>query len=87
MQLISERGTLLGTCCFQEWKAVDSKKIKAIMEWAAPRNVDEVRSFMGLTDYYRRFIMKFSQISYHITSFQGKGTKFEWKGESAANFE
>ena len=77
----------MGHIVSKEEISLDTEKIKAIMESEAPRNVDEVRSFMGLTDYYRRFIMKFSRISYHITSFQGKGTKFEWKGESAANFE
>jgi len=42
------------------------------MEWAAPRNVDELRSFMGLVSYYRRFIMNFSQFVYPIRSCKGK---------------
>eukprot|EP00253_Pinus_taeda_P005009 PITA_05009 len=40
--------------------AVDPEKIKAIMEWVAPKNVDEVRYFMGLEAYYRRSIRNFS---------------------------
>jgi len=39
---------------------VDQEEIRAIMEWAAPRNVDEVISFMELESYYRRFIGNFS---------------------------
>jgi len=35
---------------------VDPEKIRFILEWENPRNVDEVRSFMGLLGYYRRFI-------------------------------
>lgn len=57
------------------------------MEWVAPRNVDEVRSFMRLSGYYRRFISNFSRIDYPITSFQRKGNKFEWIEECATNFE
>jgi len=38
------------------------------MELEAPRNVEDVRSFMGLVGYYRRCIRKFSQIAYPITS-------------------
>jgi len=57
---------------------VDIEKIKTIMEWAPPKNVDEVRSLMGLVAYYRRFIRKFSHIAYPMTSLQRKCNKFEW---------
>ena len=47
---------------------VDPEKIRSIMEWVAPKSVYEVRYFMGLVGYYWRFIRKFLQISYPITS-------------------
>lgn len=47
---------------------MDLEKIKSIMEWEAPRNVDEVSSFMWVVGYYKRFIRNLSQISYPTTS-------------------
>ena len=77
----------LGHVVSKEGVYVDPEKVRAIMEWAVPRNVDEVRSSMGLAGYYRRFIRNFSHIAYFITSLQRKGKKFEWKEESEARFE
>ena len=53
----------LGHVVSKEGIKVDPEKIIDFMEWATPRNVDEVKSFMGLAGYYRRFIKKFSRIS------------------------
>ena len=55
---------------------MDPEKIEAIKEWSAPKNVTEVRSFMVLAGYYRRFIEGFSKIAHPITSLQRKGVKF-----------
>jgi hypothetical protein len=56
--------------------AVDPEKIEAIREWSAPKNLIEVRSFMGLVGYYRIFIEGFSNIAHPITSLKRKGVKF-----------
>ena len=48
--------------------AVDPAKIKAILEWPTPQNVSEVRIFMGLFGYYRKFFEGFSRIAALITS-------------------
>ena len=77
----------MGHVVSKEGIAVDPEKIRAIMELVDPRNVDEVRSFIGLASYYRRFIRNFSQISYPTTSLQRKDKKFEWTKECEASFE
>lgn len=58
----------LGHVVSKEGILVDPEKISAIIECATPRNVEKVRSFMEISGYYRRFIKKFSCISYPITS-------------------
>eukprot|EP00253_Pinus_taeda_P027318 PITA_27318 len=77
----------LGHVVSKDGIAVDPEKIRAIMEWVSPKNVDEVRSFMALAGYNRTFIMNFSRIAYLITSLQQKGKKFEWTKECEASFE
>ena len=49
----------MGHVVYKEGIAIDPKKIRTIMEWVSPKSVDEVRSFMGLAGYYRRFIRNF----------------------------
>jgi hypothetical protein len=66
----------LGHIISEDGIVVDLEKVEAIREWSAPKNVKEVRYFMGLTGYYRRFIRGFSKISHPITSLQRKGMKF-----------
>lgn len=56
----------LGHIVSKEGIIVDLEKIKAIIQWENTRNVDEVRSFMVLQCYYRKFIRNFSHISYPI---------------------
>jgi hypothetical protein len=65
---------------------VDPKNIEAIRSWKAPIKILEVRSFMGLSGYYMRFIAGFSMISLPITYLQNKGVKFEWSAKCEENF-
>ena len=63
----------MGHIILDEGIFVDNQKIEAIMNWPTPRNVTDVRSFMGLAGYYRRFIEGFSKVAHSITSLQTKG--------------
>ncbi|GMJ07948.1 hypothetical protein HRI_004464000 [Hibiscus trionum] len=57
---------------------VDSKKVQAILDWRPPRNVSEIRSFLGLAGYYRRFVKGFSVIVAPLTKLIRKDVTFEW---------
>jgi hypothetical protein len=76
----------LGHIISEQGIAVDPEKIEAIRGFPKPRSVSDVRYFMGLVGYYRRFIVGFYNIYYPITSLQKKGTKFEWTLKCEENF-
>nr|GEU39818.1 reverse transcriptase domain-containing protein [Tanacetum cinerariifolium] len=63
---------------------VDPAKIKTIKSWAAPTTPTEVRKFLGLAGYYRRFIEGFSLISKPLTKLTQKKKKYEWGKEEEA---
>eukprot|EP00253_Pinus_taeda_P017334 PITA_17334 len=66
---------------------VDPEKIKAIMDWPVPKDVADVRYFMGLAGYYRRFVEGFSKVAFPITSLQKKGRAFHWTPNCQKSFE
>ena len=82
-----DRIQYLGHIISKEGLCIDLEKIEAIKNWPTPKNVIEVRSFIGLVRYYRRFIEGFSKVAHSITSLQRKGIKFEWtsKCEEVSN--
>jgi hypothetical protein len=71
----------------EEGIVMEPEKVEAIKEWSAPRNVAEVRSFMGIAGYYRRFIVGFSKRAHPITSLQRKEKKFQWTEECEKSFQ
>jgi hypothetical protein len=77
----------LGHIISEEGIVVDPMKIKSIEECPTPRNVTKVRSYMGLSWHYIRFIEGFSKIVHPITSLQKKGVQFEWTLYCARNFQ
>eukprot|EP00253_Pinus_taeda_P017694 PITA_17694 len=77
----------LGHVITKEGIAVDPEKIKAIMDWLVPKDVADVRSFMGLAGYYRRVVEGFSKVAFPITSLQKKGKSFQWTPNCQKSFE
>ncbi|GJV86898.1 putative reverse transcriptase domain-containing protein [Tanacetum coccineum] len=66
---------------------VDPAKIEAIKNWAAPTTLIEVRKFLGLAGYYRRFIECFSLIAKPLTKLTQKNKKYEWGKEEDEAFQ
>jgi hypothetical protein len=77
----------LGHVISEEGVAVDPAKIKSIMDSPTPKDVSDIKSFMGLAGYYRRFIKGFSKIGFPITSLQKKGFKFNWTSDCEERFQ
>jgi len=57
---------------------VDPQKIEATTKWPRPKNLMEVRSFLGLAGCYRRFVQNFLKITTPLTNLTRKVTKYEW---------
>ncbi|XP_024995868.1 uncharacterized protein LOC112529021 [Cynara cardunculus var. scolymus] len=77
----------LGHMISGEGISVDPFKIEAIQNWEQPKNASEIRSFLGLEGYYRRFIKDFSKISVPLTSLTFKAVKFVWNEEQEKAFQ
>ena len=77
----------LGHIIYEEGVTVDPEKIRAIMEWSTPKNVSEVKSFMGLSRYYQRFIEGFPKLAHPIKSLQKKYVKLEWTSKCEDSFQ
>ncbi|GJS26735.1 putative reverse transcriptase domain-containing protein [Tanacetum coccineum] len=66
---------------------VDPAKIESIKDWASPKSPTEIRQFLGLAGYYRRFIEGFSKIAKPMTKLTQKNVKFDWGEKEEAAFQ
>ncbi|KAL8104528.1 hypothetical protein AgCh_028665 [Apium graveolens] len=66
---------------------VDPAKIEAIINWERPKTPTEVRSFMGLSGYYRKFVQDFAKIATPLTKLTRKNQKFEWDEKCEESFQ
>ncbi|XP_021975263.1 uncharacterized protein LOC110870386 [Helianthus annuus] len=76
----------LGHVINAEGVLVDPSKIDAVMKWVPPKSPTEIRSFLGLAGYYRRFIPDFSKIALPLTRMTRKKEKFVWGKEQEKAF-
>ncbi|GKB25168.1 putative reverse transcriptase domain-containing protein [Tanacetum coccineum] len=66
---------------------VDPAKIESIKDWASPKTTTEIRQFLGLAGYYRRFIEGFSKIAKPMTKLTQKKVKFDWSDKAETAFQ
>lgn len=66
---------------------MDPKKVEAIHNWTASTNVKGVRAFIGLANFYRRFIKNFSRIIEPLVAITRKDIKFDWTQDADSAFE
>lgn len=76
----------LGHIISVEGVATDSAKIEAVQNWPSPANVKELRSFLGLAGYYRKFVKHFALITKPLTQLLKKGQLFIWTSEHEESF-
>ncbi|XP_073057332.1 uncharacterized protein [Primulina eburnea] len=82
-----EQVAFFGHIVSKEGISVDPSNIESINQWSIPKTVSEVRSFLGLAGYYRRFIADFSKIALPLKSLTRKAIKFEWTIECQQAFQ
>ena len=77
----------LGHIVSAEGIFVDPQKVEAILRWEQPQTITEIRSFLGLAGYYRRFVEGFSKIAAPLSRLTRKDVKFCWDDRCEASFQ
>jgi hypothetical protein len=85
--ILAVRSGFPGACDYEQGTAVDPKNVAAVVEWKRPSSVSEIRSFLGLAGYYRRFIPIFSSIAKPLTRLLEKGVLFVWSSDCEASYQ
>ena len=79
--LFRKQVPFLGHVVSAEGVSTDPEKIKSIQDWKVPKDLTDVRSFLGLCSYYRKFVPKFSEIAKPLTRLTEKNRPFTWSSE------
>ena len=66
---------------------MQKEKVEGVLSWPAPKNVKKVQKFLGLANYYRRFIKNFARIAAPLHVLVRKEQKWKWKKEQEEVFE
>src|SRR5206468_7115060 len=84
--LLQRTISFLGHIVSERGVATDPSEIEAVTDWPTPTNVTEVRAFLGLCSYYRRFVQNFSQIAGPLHHLTGQAIRFDWSEECEKAF-
>jgi predicted aspartyl protease len=85
-QLFQRKVKFLGYVVSADGLETDSEKVKAVAEWPTPRSVTEVRAFVGLCSYYRKFIASFAEIATPLHDLTKKNARFVWETKHETAF-
>ena len=77
----------MGHVVSESGMSVDREKVEVMMSWERPKSVFEIRSFLGLDGYYRRFIEDFSRLAAPMTRLTRKEVKFDWDDQCEEAFQ
>src|SRR6185312_11416234 len=77
-----EQLEFLGHVVSSKGLMVDDRKIEAIQEYGAPKNVQQVKRFLGMTGYYARFVNRYQGLAIPLTRLTRKKQQFEWTPET-----
>jgi len=66
---------------------MEKEKVDGVLSWPEPKNVKDIRKFLGLANYYRRFIKDFAQIARPMNMLTRKDVKWQWGGEQQKAFD
>jgi RNase H-like domain found in reverse transcriptase/Reverse transcriptase (RNA-dependent DNA polymerase)/Integrase zinc binding domain/Chromo (CHRromatin Organisation MOdifier) domain/Retroviral aspartyl protease len=67
--------------------SMDPAKVAAIQDWATPKSVFDIQVFLGLANFYRRFVRNYSKIAIPLTTLLKKNTKFVWSKSAQSAFD
>ena len=79
--------SFLGHVLLASGVSVDAGKVEAVMSWERQKSVFEIRSFLGLARYYRRFIEDFSRLATPLMRLTWKEVKFVWDDSCEQAFQ
>jgi len=60
---------------------MEKEKVNRVLSWPEPRNVKDIRKFLGLENYYRRLIKDFAQVAKPMNTLTRKDVKWQWEDE------
>lgn len=86
-EFYQDKMEFLGHVVSGEGITVDPKKIATVHDWPVPKNIKELRSFLGFANYYRRFVKDFSKLAGPLTTLTRKDEIYRWTADEQEAFE